>query len=807
MVQGVGYRPFVHRLALELGIDGTVLNDGAGVLIEAHADEHVLGEFARRLRDDAPPLASVRAVSIVDRRPASAPPAERGFRIIESIAVGGSDVRGEASVTALPPDVAVCADCLREMRDPHDRRHNYPFVTCTQCGPRFTITRRMPYDRPNTTMTAFALCADCQREYDDPADRRHHAQPLACPVCGPHLLLTDAAGAVLATRDGALRAAQELLAAGAIVAAKALGGYHLMCDATNPTTVAELRRRKRRGDKPLAVLVAGIDDAVSAGVALSAAELDVLASPQRPIVLVRVGATSTDTNSHPASREWMQLCAPGAADIGVMLPCTPVQHLLFDDPATPRLLVCTSGNVADEPIAIDDSEARDRLAAIADAFLANDRPIHTACDDSVVRVHAGRVSFVRRARGYVPLPVALPAGGPPVLAMGGDLKGALCLAGGDLAFMSQHLGDHGQLATYEAARRAAHDLCELVGVLPQVVAVDAHPGYLSARLGRELAAAWGLPVHEVHHHHAHAMSIAAEHGVGDERGVGDELLVFAFDGTGYGPDGTIWGGEVLAATAGGFRRVAHLRPVALPGGDAAIEHPARSALAHLRAAGIEWHDSLAPVAATAATDREALWAMLEQGRNTVATSSVGRLFDAVAALCGVRQQVDYEAQAAIELEAIADLAPDGAYAFALPSADGSIDASPVIAAVVADLAAGTPPSAISTRFHRALVSCVSHVASWYIHDTDAETRARGGGRAGRGGGAAGADVGERGVAVGLSGGVFQNLLLADLCTQALTREGFTVLQHRQVPTNDGGLALGQAVIARAAASRQRAGGN
>ena len=751
VVQGVGYRPFVHRLAEELGISGSVGNDSAGVFIDAIGAPEMIEEFVRRLRADAPPLASVREVAVVGGVPTDGP-LPTGFEIVASATTDGA-------ITALPPDVAVCAACLAEMCDPHDRRYRYPFITCTECGPRFTITRHMPYDRPNTTMAAFALCAECRAEYDNPHDRRHHAQPLACPACGPQLALQDAAGTVLATRDDALHAAQALLDGGSIVAVKGLGGYHLMCSATDEAAVARLRERKRRGAKPFAVLVAGAADLD--GVAqVSLDEAAALESPQRPIVLLR--------RSRADEPGWPGFVAPGAADLGAMLPAAPLQHLLLDGLRT-RVVVCTSGNLSDEPIATDDDDARARLGAIADAFLTHDRPIHAACDDSLVRVRGGVVAPVRRARGFVPLPLPLVGTGPTVLAMGGDLKGALCLAAGDEAFMSQHLGDHGQLATYAAARQAAHQLCDLVGTTPDVVAIDGHPGYLSARLGRELARSWGVPVVEVQHHHAHVISAAAEHGVTGS------VLGFAFDGTGYGSDGTIWGGEVLAATAAGFTRVAHLQPVALPGGDAAIEHPARAALAHLFAAGVEWHPSLPCVAAIADDERELLRTMLASGTSTVPTSSAGRLFDAVAALCGVRQRVDYEAQAAIELEAIADTSALGAYEFPAPDAGGAVDCAPVIRSVVADMLAGTPPSIISTRFHRALVSHICLGARRWACDTNAE----------------------EGGAVALSGGVFQNLLLAGLCTEALVREGFTVLQHRLVPTNDGGLALGQAVIARA----------
>ncbi|MDO8392080.1 MAG: carbamoyltransferase HypF [Actinomycetota bacterium] len=752
VVQGVGFRPFVHRLATSLDLHGTVRNDAAGVLIDVFGPAEVLDEFVRRVAIDAPPLASVTGVAVVPDDSALA--VADGFRIIAS----DDAATAAAAITALPPDVAVCDECLAEMRDPADRRYRYPFVTCTQCGPRFTITRHLPYDRPTTTMAGFVLCPACQAEYDDPTDRRYHAQPLACPTCGPHLTLHTADG-VVAERDDALRGAQRLIDDGRIVAVKGIGGYHLVCDATNATAVATLRARKGRGAKPFAVLVA--DRAPLAEVAaVSATEQSALVSPQRPIVLLR---------RTPGAAGWPELVAPGAADVGVMLPSSPVQHLLLDGLGT-QVVVCTSGNVADEPIVTDDGDALRRLREIADAWLTNDRPIHSACDDSIVRARGPMMVPLRRARGFTPLPVPLASDGRAVLAMGGDLKGSLCLAVGRQAFMSQHLGDHGQLATYRAARQAARQLVDLLCTTPAAVAIDAHPGYLSARLGRELAGEWGVPVVEVQHHHAHVVSVMAEHGVHGP------VIGVAFDGTGYGPDGTIWGGEIMLATAASVTRVAHLKAIPLPGGDAAIEHPARTALAHLWAAGVEWDPHLAAVAAVAPADRQVLRTQLERGVHTVATSSMGRLFDAVAALAGVRQRVDYEAQAAIELEAVLDPLATGAYTFPLADAAGAVDCAPVIRAVAADALAGTPAGTISARFHSALVSHVVHQVRTSACDTSAGTG---------------------GTVVVLSGGVFQNAWLADACEAVLVREGCTVLTHRLVPTNDGGLALGQAVIARA----------
>lgn len=712
VVQGVGYRPFVHRLALSLGVRGAVRNDTEGVLVDAHAPAEVLDEFTARLTSDAPPLARVESVAAGSG--VGCPPAD-GFRIERS-----RDTAAEV-VASLPPDVAVCDDCLAEMRDPSDRRFRHPFVTCTNCGPRFTITTGLPYDRPNTTMAPFAMCDACRAEYGDPADRRYHAQPLCCPACGPRLA------------PGAFDTAVRTLHDGGIVAVKGIGGYHLMCDATNASAVHRLRHRKRRGDKPFAIMVAhlGLLDGIASA---SVPEAAALASPQRPIVLLRKQARDG----------WAEHAAPGAAEVGVMLPNAPLHHLLADEVP---VMVCTSGNVADEPIVTDDADAMDRLAGLADAWLAHDRPIHTPCDDSVVRVVRGAAVPVRRSRGYVPLPVHLgPAGGlAPVLAMGGDLKGTVCVAAGDEAWMSQHLGDHGELATYRAAHRAARQLLDLVRVTPVVVAVDAHPAYLSSRLGREIAADLGVPVVEVQHHHAHLAALLAEHGHPGP------AVGFAFDGTGYGPDGTIWGGEVLVGDAAAVRRAAHLRPVRLAGGDAAVEHPERAAEAHLRAAAL---CDAPPHPAPA-----------------VLTSSMGRLFDAIASIAGVRHHVDYEAQAAIELQAAADPSAEGSYWFPDPDGTGAIDPAPVVTAAAADVAAGLPAGVVSTRFHRAVVDLVVRTAYRLRDHLGVHT-------------------------VALTGGVFQNALLLDGCIDALDAAGgFEVLWHRQVPTNDGGLALGQAAVA------------
>lgn len=761
VVQGVGFRPFVHSTASELGLSGTVLNDTDGVVIDVEGPPSQLAEFERRLRDDAPPLAHIASI---DRCDAPSPVGAQGFRVVASTDRGHT-------VTALPADVAVCEDCLRELFDPTDRRHRHPFITCTNCGPRFTITVDLPYDRPNTTMAEFTLCEDCQAEYHDPTNRRFHAQPIACPACGPRLELVDRVGTVLHRGDGALRAAQQLLDAGDIVAVQGIGGFHLMCDATNPDAVSTLRARKGRGDKPLAVMVATLEDAGHV-VVPDAAELGALHDPRRPIVLLRRRDAAGDAPS------WTASVSPGAADVGIMLPNNPVHHLLFAG-LSARVLVCTSGNVSDEPIVTDPTDALGRLGAIADAWLWHDRPIHTPCDDSVVRIIRGRTVPIRRSRGWAPLPIDLPVDlnhRVPVLALGGDLKGAVCVADGRRAWMSQHLGDLGELATYRAARHAIDQLMTLTRTRPHVVAVDAHPAYLSTRLGREIAAELSVPVVAVQHHHAHVASVLAE------AGRCGPVIGMAFDGTGYGTDGAIWGGEVLVVDAHRAERVAHLGYVPLPGGDAAIEHPARTALAHLRAAGTAWDERIPAVGAVAPHERAVVQAQLERGIATVATSSMGRLFDAVASITGVCHTVSYEAQAAIELEALADRSATGSYCFPDPLDGGAIDPGPVIRAVVDDVERGERAGVVSMRFHRAVAGLVLSSAQRVRHSIGVS-------------------------AVALTGGVFQNTLLAGMCIDALEAHGFEVLLHHQVPPNDGGLALGQVTVAMAAMAAMTAVGD
>ncbi|MEV6181681.1 carbamoyltransferase HypF [Streptomyces sp. NPDC052015] len=754
-VQGVGFRPFVHRLATDLALTGFVSNTASGVLIEVEGPPHGVARFCDRLATEPPPLAAVTGVGVEDL-PVTG--------VDDAFTIRSTD--RSPGRTLLPPDTATCADCLRELTDPADRRHRHPFVTCTHCGPRFTIATGMPYDRAVTTMSGFPMCPACAREYGDPGDRRFHAQPVACPDCGPRLRLVPAPGsAVRPARDAdALAAARALLAAGRIVAVKGLGGYHLACDATDARAVDALRARKARGGKPFAVMCADLD-AVRRIAVLSAAETTALTSPRRPIVLLRGREPDGALRLAPG------VC-PGSPHLGVLLPYAPVHALLFGlpgDPPGPRVLVMTSGNRSGEPIVTDDGEALTRLAGLADAWLAHDRPIASPCDDSLLRVRGdGTEQVLRRSRGYVPRPLRLPVPVRPALAVGGDLKNALCLGVGDQAWFGPHIGDMGDLATLDAARRAESRLRSLTGVSPELVAADRHPGYHSLRWARRRAAR--LPGRApvcVQHHHAHIASAMAEHGLDGTAPV----IGVAFDGTGYGDDGTVWGGEILLADYTGYRRFAHLTPAPLPGGDAGVANPCRLALARLWAAGVRWDPDLPCVAACAPGELAVLEQQLTRGVACVATSGMGRLFDAVSSLVGVCHRAGYEAQAALELEAAAASAWDAdASAYAFGIASGTCDPAPVLRALVADLRRGTPPPVLAARFHRGVARAV----------VDLCRRARR---------AAGPTT------VALSGGVFANALLEEECTALLAGDGFTVLRHGEVPPNDGGLALGQLVVA------------
>jgi hydrogenase maturation protein HypF len=745
LVQGVGFRPFAYATAAALALSGSVANTPDGVVIEVEGESDAVHEYGHRLRTDAPPLAMVMDVADEDL------PLEGGTGFtIESSQDGG------LARTLASPDVSTCDDCLRELRDPTDRRYRHPFITCTNCGPRFTIINSLPYDRPSTTMAEFPMCPACQAEYDDPADRRFHAQPIACPECGPRLELIAGDAA-----DDPVAEARRRLAAGQILAIKGLGGYHLACDARNPGAVAELRRRKRRGGKPFAVMVAGLD-AAKRLVTLGPGEEELLTDARRPIVLLPRREDSGIADD----------VAPDNPDLGLMLPYTPLHVLLFGlpgDPDGPDALVMTSGNLAGEPIVTDDDEALRRLGGIADAWLRHDRSIRVPCDDSVSRHVAGAELPVRRSRGYAPLPLALPFEVPPMLAAGADLKNTCAVAAGRYAWLSQHIGDMDDLRTIDALTSTSEHLSELTGVKPEILVADLHPEYRSAEWARRHAD--GRPIRRVQHHHAHIASVMAEHGLGaDER-----VLGIAFDGTGYGTDGAVWGGEMLVADYKSFDRAARLNYVPLAGGDASVRRPYRMALSHLHAAGVPWHPDLPPVLACPPAERDLLARQFGTGAGCAPTSSMGRLFDAVSALAGVRQTVEFEAEAAIVLEGMARQEKKGhdlPYGFELcPSPGGPdvADAGPVIRQVARDALAGVPAPVIAARFHAAVAALIVHLAEHGREQT-------------------GLDV------VVLGGGVFQNALLLESAVRDLGERGFTALRPRLLPPNDGGIALGQLVI-------------
>ncbi|WP_328222148.1 carbamoyltransferase HypF [Streptomyces sp. NBC_00310] len=768
VVQGVGFRPYLYGLAAELALAGHVTNTPEGVVVEVEGTASAVARFCDRIAAQAPPLARVESVDHTEMPPAGG----TAFTILASRADGPAR-------TLVSPDSATCADCLAELADPADRRYRHPFVNCTHCGPRFTIVTAVPYDRANTTMAGFRMCPDCAREYADPADRRFHAQPVACPACGPRLRLVVAEKEGLRGVDGAdpVGEARALLTRGGILAVKGLGGYHLACDATSRAAVALLRRRKARGDKPFAVMARTPDD-VRHLVRLSPEERSLLEDRARPVVLLRRHPDPSYAAGDPKPAEAV---APGSPDLGVMLPYTPLHHLLLGLPGDadgPRLLVMTSGNVSGEPIVTDDTEALERLAHLADAWLTHDRPIHVPCDDSVVRVCDGKPLVIRRSRGYAPLPLTLPLSVRPALAVGGDLKNAFCLGSGRRAWLSAHIGDMDDVGTQRAFERAAAQLESITGVRPETLASDRHPGYRSARWVDRNAA--HRPVVRVQHHHAHVAAAMAEHGLDGTRPV----IGVAFDGTGHGDDGAVWGGEFLLADYDRFTRFGHLAYVPLPGGDAAVRRPYRMALAHLRAAGIPWSADLACTAACPPDELQVLERQLERDLNCVPTSSMGRLFDAVSSLTGVCHRAGYEAQAAVELEGAALRAPaedTTAYAFALHASEKSrggvvrADPAPVFAAIAGDLRAGVEPPVVAARFHRGVSALVRRMCGRARERHGLDT-------------------------VALTGGVFANTLLSSACAAGLREDGFTVLRHHLVPPNDGGLALGQLMVAARATS-------
>jgi hydrogenase maturation protein HypF len=749
IVQGVGFRPFVHRLATQLALGGFVRNESGAVRVELEGSRESLDAFDRALYRQAPPLARIEQIAWepIPRR------GEQHFWIEPSGGAACDDV-------FISRDVATCDECLAELFDPCDRRYRYPFLNCTQCGPRLTIIEGAPYDRERTTMARFAMCAYCRAEFEDPGDRRFHAQPIACPACGPRLKLVDASGTDMAAADPLADFVARILE-GRIGALKGLGGYHLVCDATAEATVRELRHRKGRDEKPLALMVADVEQAELIA-DINAAERELLLSAKRPIVLLTRRASQLAPS-----------VAPGNPRLGIMLPYTPLHHLLLRE-ASGIPLVMTSGNRSDEPIAYEDSDAIGRLGGIADAILTHDRPIRVRCDDSVTQVIAGRESPVRRSRGYAPQPITLPIACPqPMLAVGGQLKATFSLGRNRTAFLSHHLGDLDHWPAYEVMVRDVQLYEDLFRVCPRVVVHDMHPDYASTQYARQRAVEQGLSTFAVQHHHAHVAACLAEHKLTGP------VIGVAFDGTGLGTDGGIWGGEFLVADLRGFRRVAHLRYVALPGGDQAIREPWRSAAAHLTDAGCDL-EALSP--SVEHRQLKMVQQMIERPFNCPRTSSVGRLFDAVAAIAGMRTSVSYEGQAAMELEWLAARCNDATeYPLEIiadqtdQSAPLIIDTRQLIRAVVADVQRGLAKESIARRFHNTLATMIGGVCEEIRRHTSL-------------------------TAVALSGGVFMNVLLTEQTIVQLQAAGFEVLYHRLVPANDGGLGLGQLAIAAASLS-------
>ena len=784
IVQGVGFRPFVYGLATRLALTGWVRNTSAGVDIEVDGNPVIMKEFVVALRNEAPPLAQIDQL-IVDER---IPDGFTNFEIISSEAI-------QEAFQPISPDVSICSDCLRELLDPNDRRFHYPFINCTNCGPRFTIIKDIPYDRPNTTMASFQLCPECDEEYRNPLNRRFHAQPVACPTCGPRVWVevkdTSDENRTKVLDDhpsSAISTTQKLLSEGKIVAIKGLGGFHLACDATNLEAVTRLRNRKMRVDKPFALMMPDIGT-VKDYCYTNQFECDLLSSHQRPIVILE---------RRPSSNIALEV-APNQNSLGVMLPYTPLHYLLFIDDKPEVLeanhlfpnhfifsaLVMTSGNLAEEPIATDNDEARKRLFPLADAFLMHDRPIRTRCDDSLLRVVNYPITHdkvnrgdgdhtiyqLRRSRGYAPTPLHIHWQAPPILACGSELKNTFCLTNKEYAFVSHHIGDLENYETLRSYEDAIFKYERLFRIRPEAVAYDLHPDYLASRYGLSRARRDGLTAIGVQHHHAHIAACMAEHDIPND----EPVLGVSFDGTGFGEDSAIWGGEFLLADYRGYQRLFHLAYTPLPGGDKAVSEPWRMALSWLKHSGIEWDQRFEPVKYGISLQSKSVYPLvvieqqLEAGINSPLTSSMGRLFDAISALCGVRQKVNYEAQAAIELEALIDPDELQRYPFEVKP-EGIVDPSPAIYALISDLRKEIPVGKLSARFHNGVAEMVRNAVMTMRRISGISS-------------------------VVLSGGVWQNMSLLSRTIDLLSKDDFQVFIHQKVPANDGGISLGQAAIA------------
>lgn len=767
VVQGVGFRPFIFGLAKKYDLKGFVGNNSKGVFIEIEGQESKINEFIESIKTNAPPLSHISEITsqIIEIK------GETEFQIIESESQ-------ETEFTLISPDISICQDCLQELFDEHNRRYLYPFINCTSCGPRFTITKTVPYDRPNTTMSAFTMCEACREEYENPMDRRFHAQPISCWDCGVQALFTGGNASVservnnvgntlLNSRvyapNDAISQTQDALKLGQIIAIKGIGGFHLACDAKNEKAIETLRQRKGRIDKPFAVMCKDLETARKF-VEINEAEAEILTSKERPIVLLK----------KKNGNELSELIAPNNEFLGIMLPYSPLHHLLFSEDLD--VLVMTSGNFSNEPIVKDNDEALEKLSNLADAYLLHDREIFVQCDDSVVRAcdaemggHGDTEKEVlpftfyllpyRRSRGYAPFPVELPFKVPQILAVGGELKSTFCLTKENFAFMSQHIGDMENLETLRAFENASEQMKRLFRVEPEIVVGDLHPNYLSSNWAKKTYPNFVA----AQHHHAHIASVMAENGVKNEKVIG-----FAFDGTGYGLDGKIWGGEVFCGDYANFERIAHLKYFPLAGGDVSVKNVYRMALSVLREAEIEWTEDLAPVSFCPETERKVLLKQLENNLNVVQTSSFGRLFDAIASIANIRHKATYEAQAAIEFEAILDESEGDAYHFEFN--ENEIDYRNLVCEVVKDVRRNVAKPIISAKFHNAVADLILQLGLNYRKGLNLNK-------------------------IALSGGCFQNVALLSKASKLLTQHDFEVLTHKLVPPNDGGLALGQAMIA------------
>ena len=744
IVQGVGFRPFVYNLAVSHELKGWVKNTSAGVVIEVEGLDVNLQLFIDQLKTKSPPLASIDNMDVRISQLAG----HLTFEILHSESI-------PSDFQPISPDISICPDCLTELFNPQDRRYRYPFINCTNCGPRFTIIYDIPYDRPLTSMAEFEMCPKCAAEYKDPANRRFHAQPIACPKCGPQVWLEEnEISATNLTGGDAIDRTRKLLSEGKIIAIKGLGGFHLACDATNASSVAELRQRKLRVEKPFAVMLPDVE-VIKKYCYLSDAEQRLLESPAHPIVLLRRRPDAVIADE----------VAPRQTTLGVMLPYTPLHALLIEkEPGFSDIFVMTSGNLSDEPVCTDNNDARERLARLADAYLMHNRGIHIRTDDSVMRIFNEQNYPIRRSRGYSPFPVQLPWNMPPLLASGGELKNTFCITNENYAFLSHHIGDLENYETLKSFEDGIDHFEQLFRVKPEAIACDLHPDYLSTRYSMERGERQNIPLIGVQHHHAHIASLMAEQGLDGSH----PILGVAFDGTGYGGDGAIWGGEFLITDYSSYKRAAHLQYFPLPGGDISTRRPSRTALSLLYSLGLGWEDALAAHSDLCESERTVLHHQLEKKINSPMTSSMGRLFDAAASLAGVCQRVNYEAQAAIEFETLAD--PDGDDLYEFEYSSGIINPKPAIEALISDSKAGKPASLISSKFHNGLAYMIADVCGKICKENELSE-------------------------VALSGGVWQNLTLLKKSVSLLEGKGLKVYTHRKVPSNDGGVALGQAVIA------------